>query len=251
MKHKNGFVSLKEYKQAKLRKSEKKVFKAGFTPLRFKRNQNSISQKEQFVLFKSRVAIVGCGGLGGSVSEILARIGAGNITLIDKDRFCEHNLNRQNFSSFKNLHEKKVNVLKKELLRINPTMNIKKHFVKLHVKNINKLLSHVDVVIDCVDNIKTKKLLALWCYKNNKKFIHGAIGGKTMQVSTNKNLSIIYKDDRSGAEKECGNLVFTALACASFQASLCIKMLLEKDFCYEDMLYCDLDGFEFVNLPFQ
>ncbi len=251
MKSCEGFVSLNEYKKSKLRfrAFEKKVFKSGFTPLRFKRNQNSISQKEQFKLFKSHVAVVGCGGLGGSVSELLARVGVGKLTLIDSDRFCEHNLNRQNFSSIKNLHVKKVSVLKKELLRINPALKIKKHFKHLHVENIDKLLSKCDVVIDCVDDIKTKKLLSTWSEKNDKHFVHGAIGGKTLQVSTCKNLSSIYKDDKSGVESVCGNLVFVAQNCASLQALLCINTLLEKNFSFDELLFCDLNDFEFVKLP--
>ncbi len=255
MKNENGFVSFNQYKKMMqknkltFRQVEKQVFKCGLTPLRFKRNQSSISQKEQFKLFKSHVAIVGCGGLGGSVSENLARIGVGKLTLIDQDRFCEHNLNRQNFSSFENLHVKKVNVLKKELLQINPALHVKKHFTYLHVKNIDKLLRHADVVIDCVDDIKTKKLLSFWCEKYNKKFIHGAIGGKTSQISTSTKLNLIYKDEQKGAEKIYGNLSMVAQNCASFQALMCINFLLYENFSYKNLLYCDLENLEFIELP--
>ncbi len=251
MKSKNGFVSLKEYKKSKLafRSYEEKVFRMGLTPLRYKRNQNSISQKEQFKLFNSHVAIVGCGGLGGNVSEILARIGVGKLTLIDKDKFCEHNLNRQNFSSIKNLHVKKVNVLKKELLNINPALKIKKHFKNLHAKNINKLLAKADVVIDCVDSVKTKKLLAMWSEENSKKFVHGAIAGKTLQISTSVKIKNIYKSNESGAELIYGNLATTASNCASLQALFCVNLLLNNSFSYENLLFCDLKDMEFIKLP--
>ncbi len=247
----DGFVSLNEHKKSGLsiRAFEREIFKAGFTPLRFKRNQNTIAQNEQFKLFSSHVAIVGCGGLGGSVSESLARIGVGKMTLIDSDRFCEHNLNRQNFSSIKNLDKPKVKVLKNELRFINPALKIKKHFKSLNEPNISKLLKNADVVIDCVDDIKTKKLLASWCKKNSKKFIHGAIGGKVLQITDSTDLKNIYKSNDSGAESICGNLVMTAQNCASLQALLCVNMLLDKNFSFEELLFCDLSDFEFVRLP--
>ncbi len=250
MKSKGGFVSIEEYKKSKLsfRDFEKEVFKKGLTPLRFKRNQNTISQKKQYKLFKSSVAIIGCGGLGGNVAEMLARVGVGKFTIIDKDKFCEHNLNRQNFSKIQNMKLKKVDILKKELLYINPALKIKKYYKKLDEKNIHKFLDNVNVVIDCVDDIKTKKLLALWCEKNNKKFVHGAIAGKSLQVCTSKKINNLYKSNDKGAEKVYGNLSMIATTCASFQALLCINLLLNKNFNFKNLLFCDLNNFEFINI---
>ncbi|PID47542.1 MAG: thiamine biosynthesis protein ThiF [Proteobacteria bacterium] len=249
------FVSLKYY-QKKLKKTklsfrqiERKVFKKGLTPLRFKRNQNTISQHEQFRLFKAHVCIVGCGGLGGNVAELLARIGVGKLTLIDRDSFCEHNLNRQNFSNLNTLHVKKVDVLKENLLLINPALKIHKKPKYLDEKNIDKLLKKAHVVVDCVDDVKTKKLLALWCEKHFKKFVHGAIGGSVLQVSTSAKTKNLYKTNKKGAEEIYGNLAFTASNCASLQASFCINLLLNKNFNFQDLLFCDLKDYEFVNLP--
>ena len=66
-------------------------------PERYARNMKSFSTKNQKTLLESRVIVVGTGGLGGTVSETLARIGVGQLTLVDGDRFEESNLNRQLF----------------------------------------------------------------------------------------------------------------------------------------------------------
>ena len=63
--------------------------------LRYTRNIPSISEPEQQRLQKSRVLIVGCGGLGGNILSQLLRIGIGAITVIDGDCFEPTNLNRQ------------------------------------------------------------------------------------------------------------------------------------------------------------
>ena len=64
-------------------------------PARYQRNRQIISVGDQLTLFRSQVAVIGCGGLGGYVIEELARLGVGRIVVIDPDRFEEHNLNRQ------------------------------------------------------------------------------------------------------------------------------------------------------------
>ncbi|MDD3819104.1 MAG: ThiF family adenylyltransferase, partial [Actinomycetota bacterium] len=64
-------------------------------PARYRRNFNTINFAEQITLLISKVAVVGCGGLGGNVIELLARLGVGTILAIDGDIFQESNLNRQ------------------------------------------------------------------------------------------------------------------------------------------------------------
>ena len=65
---------------------------------RFSRNIPTISEAEQSILRQKRVAIIGCGGLGGYLAEFMARVGVGAITVVDGDSFEETNLNRQNLS---------------------------------------------------------------------------------------------------------------------------------------------------------
>ena len=132
----NGFLSLKDHFKAmeiftcNFREVEQMALENNLTPLRYKRNQKTISQSEQHTLFKSTVLVLGCGGLGGFVAEMLCRIGVGNLILMDGDVFDEHNLNRQNFSTIKTLGLHKAEVLRNGLEAINPA---------LHVKNISLL----------------------------------------------------------------------------------------------------------------
>ena len=62
-------------------------------PLRYKRNQSTISPSSQLKLLNSHICIIGCGGLGGHIAEILTRIGIGELSIYDFDIFEEHNLN--------------------------------------------------------------------------------------------------------------------------------------------------------------
>src|SRR6185369_3162533 len=96
----------------------------GILPARYQRNRKAISVQDQLTLFRSRVAVIGCGGLGGYVVEELARLGVGTIVVIDPDVFEEHNLNRQLFSSPANLDTAKVEAAAKRIGEVNPAVNL-------------------------------------------------------------------------------------------------------------------------------
>ncbi|MBP6324515.1 MAG: ThiF family adenylyltransferase, partial [Sulfurospirillum sp.] len=127
---KEGFLPLSTSFEAmerftcNFREVEETALSKGILPLRYKRNQKTISTQEQYALFQSHVVIIGCGGLGGFVSEMLTRIGVGTLTLIDGDVFEEHNLNRQNFSSIQTLGQNKAKVLAQKLQEINPALHV-------------------------------------------------------------------------------------------------------------------------------
>ena len=80
-------------------------------------------------LAKSRVAVFGIGGVGGYTAEALVRSGIGAIDLIDNDRVCITNINRQVFATHKTLGKYKVDAAEERLLEINPDVKIFKHKV--------------------------------------------------------------------------------------------------------------------------
>ena len=82
---------------------------------RYLRNKKSITESQQDALSKCHVVVLGCGGLGGSVAESLARIGVGKLTLVDNDVFVLSNLNRQRFSTNKTIGQSKVEIAKEKL----------------------------------------------------------------------------------------------------------------------------------------
>lgn len=251
----DGYISLSVYDELILKHAcsfrdvEQAVFDNGWMPLRYHRNQNSLSQKEQAKLFHAHVLIIGCGGLGGHVAELLARVGVGNITLFDGDVYEEHNLNRQNFSTPAMIGLAKATVVSKGLQAINPALNVYPHHLYFDETNVNSFLEGIDVVVDALDAPEMKLFVATTCKERNLPFIHGAIAGWFSQVSTSKELSKLYHEEGKGAEAKTGNLPFTASLCASMQSALVLKALLNKESLDETLWMIDLLDNESVQLP--
>ncbi|KFL33827.1 MULTISPECIES: ThiF family adenylyltransferase [unclassified Sulfurospirillum] len=230
----DGFLPLQasyaamEHFTCNFREVEETALKNDILPLRYKRNQKTISIHEQYTLFQSTVLIIGCGGLGGFVAEMLTRIGVGNLIVCDGDVFEEHNLNRQNFSSPKTLGRFKAEVLKENLEAINPALHVKSMTTFFDPKIEANLIQEADVVVDALDNPDLKCLVANLCLKEQKPFVHGAIAGYYSQFSTSSSLDQLYLQKGDGAEKRSGNPSFTVCFAASIQSTEAVKLLLGK-----------------------
>lgn len=246
----NGFLSLKAHFEATERftcsfaEVEQMILENAMTPLRYKRNRKTISQNEQHTLFKSKVLIIGCGGLGGFVSEMLCRIGVGNLIVMDGDVFEEHNLNRQNFSTPKTLGMNKSQVLKTALEEINPALHVESIPEFFTFLEHTSLLEKVDVVVDALDNPTLKSSLASLCKEQEKPFVHAAIAGYNAQFSTCNTLEHLYAEEGEGAEKTSGNPSFTVCFAASIQSLEVVKLLLGKPHLENDLMV-DLFEYEF------
>jgi len=151
--------------------------------------QMSIVTKSQQTRFKeSKIAVIGCGGLGGSVIEMLARMGVGKLVIIDKDSFDMSNLNRQIMSSIDSLGKSKSEVTKENIRLINPYVKVDAYNEELNEYNIVEILSDCDIIIDALDNLATRVLISRYVIENEKTFIHGAIHGTKGQLTVfNKN----------------------------------------------------------------
>jgi hypothetical protein len=108
--------------QVSCAEAEEAILEAGLLPTRYQRNRQMISTAQQLRLFRSRVAVVGCGGLGGYLLEELARMGIGCLVAIDPDAFEEHNLNRQLLSSPATLGRSKAVAAVERISEINPSL---------------------------------------------------------------------------------------------------------------------------------
>lgn len=218
-------------------------------PRRYQRNFSTISRENQLKLFNSHIAIIGCGGLGGNISEYLTRLGVGTLTIMDFDHFEDHNLNRQNFSNMDSVGRNKAEVLKEGLALINPAVTINACNEEF-TKNC-KSLDDATMVIDALDNPCVKRELYHFCKDNNKQFVHGAIAGFNGQFLINDGLDRVYRDTiGKGTETSLGNPSFSASFAASVQSSLAIKLLLEGEDALEDnILITDLYNMEFNILP--
>jgi molybdopterin/thiamine biosynthesis adenylyltransferase len=118
---------------------------------RFSHNIGVITAEEQEKLRSARVAIAGVGGVGGNAAHILARTGIGAFTLADPDTFTEGNINRQYGACPATLGERKVDVVAREIRRINPDAAVSTFPEGLTVENVEGFLGDADVVVDGVD----------------------------------------------------------------------------------------------------
>jgi len=228
----DGMLTLKDQRSTatkfslSMHKVEALALELGILPLRYQRNQHTLSLKQQKKLFESHVAIIGCGGLGGHVSEILTRIGTGRLSLFDFDHFEEHNLNRQNFSTLTSLGKSKVTVVKEALEQINPSVQIEGFVHRFDPLSDMSMVSDCAVIIDALDNPEIKVQLAKACKAENKSFVHGAIAGMHGQFSTSNTLEKLYPEGGRGAELHSGNPAFTVTLAASILAAETVKSIL-------------------------
>jgi molybdopterin/thiamine biosynthesis adenylyltransferase len=213
---------------------EETALKLNILPSRYQRNRQTISTAQQLTLFQSKVAVIGCGGLGGYIIEELARLGIGNIKAIDPDVFEEHNLNRQILCSIPVLGKSKAEVAEARVRDINPAVHlipIKDAFSKA---NGVELLHDINVVVDALGNIPTRIELAETCETLGIPLIHGAIGGWYGQITTqlpgDQTIQKIYgqRSEVRGMEKVLGNPSFTPAIIASMEVAETCKLLLNQ-----------------------
>ncbi len=126
-------------------------------------------------IFKSKVLIIGMGGLGCPAAEYLTRAGVGVLGIVDSDQVNLSNIHRQSLFNIKDLKKSKVNVAKKKLKKINSKTRVISYKTKIDEYNISKILKEYDFIIDGSDNFKTKFLLNDHCKKLKKFLITGAI----------------------------------------------------------------------------
>ena len=126
-------------------------------------------------LLKSKVLIVGAGGLGSPIALYLAASGIGTIGIIDNDKVEISNIQRQIIFNSSDIKKNKSIVAAKKLKKINPNINILYFKNKLKKENINKILKNFDVIADGSDNFKTRFLVNDYCLKNKKILVIGAI----------------------------------------------------------------------------
>jgi len=129
----------------------------------------------QKIIIKSKVLVVGAGGLGCPVIDYLSRAGVGNIGIIDDDKVNISNIHRQSLYDSSDIGKPKVIVLKKKIKLINPLVKIKIFKERIGKKNIKKIFKNYDFIVDGSDNFKTKFLLNKYSLKYKKILIVGAI----------------------------------------------------------------------------
>lgn len=202
-------------------------------PHRYDRNMAALTEEECARLAEKRIAVVGCGGLGGAVIEALARIGVGYLRVIDGDVFEESNLNRQLLCTESSLGREKALVAAERIEAINGEVKAEPMVAFLSEGNAASLLSDVDCVVDCLDNLEARFWMAHACQNAGLPLVYGAIAGWFGQVCTvypgDVSFVSIYGEPFGESQhKKLGNLPFTAYSIAAFQAAEAVKVVLEK-----------------------
>lgn len=213
---------------------------------RYSRNIGTISKEEQAILSQKSVCIIGCGGLGGGVIENLVRLGVGKLTIVDHDAFDVTNLNRQVLSNEANIGKSKAEEGATQMAVINSEIEIVPINVEINEDNCRQIIAGHDLVIDAVDNIKTRIILEKACEEEGITLIHGAIAGWNGQVAVirpgDRVLQNIYQgNEERGDELQTGNPSFTPAVVSGLQAAETIKVLLGREGVLEKkMLMIDL-----------
>ncbi len=232
---------------------ERLALERNLLPARYQRNRNMLTLADQLRLAESRVAVIGCGGLGGYILEELARLGVGRIVAVDPDVFEEHNLNRQLLATPAVLGEPKVAAAKKRLREINPAVEVIPLQKAFGRAGGMELLGECAVAVDALDNIEVRLELAEITADLGIPMVHGAIAGWYGQVTTQfpgeRTVQKNYPQSGRGIEKELGNPSFTPAVVASLQVAEVCKILLGRGTTLRGRnLLVDLLEMEFVEM---
>lgn len=194
---------------------------------RYERNLPALTEEACQILRKKRVLVVGCGGLGGHIIDQLARIGVGFLRVVDGDVFEASNLNRQLLSSVPLLGISKAKAAADHIARVNPDVAVETAEAFLSGSNAESLLENCDIVMDALDNIPSRRILAAACEKANIPYIYGAIQGWVAQAAISMPgdhlIDTLYPEEIEITDKSV--LSFTPALCASMQVCLCVKLL--------------------------
>lgn len=138
----------------------------------FSRTELLFGKEGMEKLKNARVAVFGIGGVGGYTVEALARSGVGSIDIIDDDKVCLTNINRQIIATRKTVGKYKVDVMKERILEINPDAKVFSHQCFFSTETADQFdFSEYTYVVDAIDTVSAKIELVLRCQEKNVPII--------------------------------------------------------------------------------
>ena len=159
----------------------------------FSRTELLLGKDAMQKLSESRVAVFGVGGVGGYVCEALVRSGVGAFDLIDDDKVCLTNLNRQIIATRKTVGKYKVDVMKERILDINPDADVRIHKCFFLPENADEFpFGEYDYVVDAVDTVTAKIELVMQAQKMHVPIISSMGAGNKLDSSQFR-VADIYK----------------------------------------------------------
>ncbi len=199
-----------------------------------------IGKTGQEKLLNSRVLLVGCGALGASHAEILARAGVGFLRIVDRDFVEFTNLQRQTLFSENDAKERlpKAIAAENRLAEINSEVEVDAIVADINYSNIENLIKNCDLVLDGTDNFQTRYLVNDACIKLEKTWIYGAAVssyGVTMTIIPNETpcLRCIFEEmPDAGSSPTCdtaGVIQPIIASVSAIQTTEAIKILTGKN----------------------
>ena len=147
---------------------------------------DEVGEEGQLKLLKSRVLVVGAGGLGSPLLLYLAAAGVGTLGIIDDDAVDLSNLQRQIVHPTESVGVAKVESARRTLAHVNPEVKVETHPTRLNETNVADILRAYDLVADGSDNFATRYLLNDSCYRLKKPLVGAALSPFEGQLSTFK-----------------------------------------------------------------
>ena len=147
------------------------------------RQMSIVTRSEQERFKDAKITVIGCGGIGGETIEMLARMGIGELILVDKDAYDLSNLNRQTLATINVLGLVKSEVAAEKVRLINPYVKTTTFNEHIDQTNIDKVIADSDIVIDALDNVLTRVIVSRKAKEKGIPYIHGAIHGTMGQIT--------------------------------------------------------------------
>lgn len=192
-----------------------------------KRNVKGISKK----LKKTRVCILGLGGLGSNVAILLARAGIGSLKLVDFDIVEASNLNRQQYR-ISHIGIKKTEAMKTIIKESNPFVEVDILDIKVDRKNIYSIVGDIEIVVEAFDRAETKAMTLEELLAKKNKIVVSASGmaglGPANEIITRKIKDNFYLigDNYSDYEEYSGIMSTRVMLCAAHQANMVLRLIL-------------------------
>ncbi len=185
-------------------------------------------------LNKARVLVMGLGGLGCPASMYLAAAGVGHLILVDFDHIDLSNLQRQIAHTTERIGQSKVSSAAATINALNPNTHLTCHNEQLSLKELNQVVSEVDLVVDCTDNFSTRFIINAACVANHVPLVSGAairLEGQVMVYDPDTDNCPCYQclyadaDDRGMSCAENGVAAPVVGIIGTIQANESLKLL--------------------------
>jgi molybdopterin/thiamine biosynthesis adenylyltransferase len=151
--------------------------------VRYSRQLPLLGAAGQVKLLESKVAVVGLGGLGSLVSMYLAALGVGKLIVVDYDEVGVENLNRQILYTTDDIGKSKATVAGERLKALNPLVEVEARNARITRDNVAEVLEEADIIVDGLDDWKTRLVLDEYAWETGKPYVHAAADSYYGQVT--------------------------------------------------------------------